>query len=71
MHYVSLLNSGFSLDYNDFTLLEQKYISYGLNLMRNQNKKKSDEWWAKFFNKGFNSIGKGLNSIGKMLAKRG
>jgi len=56
MHYISLINAGFYLDYNDFGLLEQKYITYGLNKMKAKNKEKETELWAKFFKKGFEAV---------------
>jgi len=64
MHYVSLLLAGFNLDYNDFSLLEQKHISYGLNRLKAKNKEKEAEMYLKFFKKGF-------ESVCKTIAKKG
>ncbi len=63
MHYAGLLQAGFKLDYNDFTILEQKYITYAYNKIKYSNKDKEIKLWADFFKKGFEAVCKQISRI--------
>lgn len=56
MHYVSLLNAGFSLDYNDFSLTEQQAITYAFQKLKGKKEKEENKAWIKFFKGGFEAV---------------
>ena len=62
MHYVSLLEAGFRIDYNDFGLAEQQTIIYAFHKLRSKNKEEESKAWVKFFKGGFEAVCKTISS---------